>query len=140
MKRLYRLHTIVCYVLGIIVASCGCKCGQSENSSTKTENSTTLQEKLNAGKIDIIKLDILDKLGMERTPDIGMNQSVAETERIVQMYRASVEMMRGKTRDVLEEEQAKQFYSFTQIYKNGEIYILYIAFSQCCAIYFSKVI
>ena len=104
------------------------------DSSTKTENSTTLQEKLNAGKIDIIKLDILDKLGMEQTPDIGMNQSVAETERIVQMYRASVEMMRGKTRDVLEEEQAKQFYSFTQIYKNGEIYI-YILHSASVLLY-----
>lgn len=76
----------------------------------------TLQKQL---RIEAIKQDILNRLGMTRVPDVSrVNMTVHERRQILRLYRKSVEELHDKTASPLlfDDDQfyANQFQSFTE--------------------------
>jgi hypothetical protein len=67
-------------------------------------------------RIDVIKQDILSKLGMTNIPDVSnVHTTVQERREIIRLYKKSVEELQGRTQSVFDEQQfsANQFDSFT---------------------------
>lgn len=85
----------------------------------------TLQKQL---RIEAIKQDILNRLGMTRVPDVSkVNMTVQERRQILRLYRKSVEELQGKTASSLlfDDDQfyANQFQSFTEGGKRRFLYM-----------------
>lgn len=74
-------------------------------------------------RIEAIKQDILNRLGMTRVPDVSrINMTVQERRQILRLYRKSVEELHGKKESSLlfDDDQfyANQFHSFTEYGKH----------------------
>lgn len=70
-------------------------------------------------RIEAIKQDILNRLGMTRVPDVSrINMTVQERRQILRLYKKSVEELHGKKESSLlfDDDQfyANQFHSFTE--------------------------
>jgi len=92
---------------------------QQQLINNRDENAIDNQGLLQQERIDAIKQDILAKLGLSSAPDVsGINITAAEKRHLLRMYRRSLEEVHGKTHVLFDEEQqqAKNFYSFTGIY------------------------
>ena len=133
------VNTVVAWTVCSLVASLGCRCGtlHDPGSGVPAAPAATPPDPdynpfdpdqtptaVRQGQIDAIKMDILGKLGLDdavegKLPEPAANLTTMDRERAINLYRQSVDQLRGKSHRIPGEDKqldrAKQFFSFSAL-------------------------
>lgn len=106
-----------------VIVSQGCRCATMSRSPPSSTPRRSGSLPSTESRVDAIKVEILDKLGMDGVPDmekLRTNKS-EETQRIIELYEETHRKLSAKTHNISDEtdEQAKQFYSFDSVRNYG---------------------